>query len=954
MNLSSRFFFIFFLTLLCSPSLFSKDLKQSPKLVKGRLSNGLTYYIYPNDFPKGEAVYRLFIKSGSVFEEEDQRGLAHFLEHMAFNGTRHFPDNSLIKFLESKGGKFGADFNAHTSMNETVYKLQLLSSNPSFVDTTLMILADWAGGLSLDSLQIEEERGVILSEWLLQKGPKYDADNTFLLELLNNSRYSQRLTIGDTAVISHFPHSLLRGYYKEWYDPARMAVAVAGDVDPKQAEQAIIRQFSPLKSTLKKPAPVYEIPDYTDVQVREVSYESLDKIELNVIQLLDMPAAVKTEKDYLPYLERLLLNKLIKERFASLSFTNPPYKEASCTLTSLLNTKGILMGSTELVPTKITPGIIDYATETERLFRYGFVPAEIEKVKRKYLNEMQRTVESRSPRESSAFMNEIYADFFRGNKIVSLKDEYKLAKKYIGQIDSVSFVRLLQSLRQPDQTHYLLTSFDRVKDELPSEKQLTAIFDSIRSADILPYVKNMEIPATLLQEEPVPGKIVGQKRITALDADSLILSNGARVIFKHSSLDRDRVLISGFRRGGLYALDSTDYVNGLFAGSVISLSGAGEFSRDELSQFLAGKSVSMRLLIEKTRSGLVGGSDKKDLEDLFRLLYLKWTQARIDSLVFNQTKDQSIESYLTTNKTETDRYYRELELLIGGDDYTKRELSDTVINSELRYNRLLPVFQSNFGPANGFDFLIIGDCSPEEIRPLIEKYLGGLPAGEIHNTFRYPGDVIPEADTVFERNAGDNPRSNVSLVFQDNYWPGDQSTDRLKGTIEQEIIRNRLLKTLREEMGMVYSVGVSVSATRYPTCLRRRTIRFGCKPEDVDTLINRTMNELKIMSEQPGSFETQLADVRLNLIKKWELEIQKNTYWSSAIRNHFYNKESGWDYLMHYDRLVNAVTKEDLAATIKKDFLDTPMIRSILNPKSTGQSSLPASGKTTKKESIKN
>ncbi len=285
------------LTLLYSTALHAKDLKQSSKLIKGRLENGLTYYVYPNNYPKGEAVYRLFIKSGSLYENEDQRGLAHFLEHMAFNGTTHFPGNTLIKYLESKGAKFGTDFNAHTSMNETVYKLQLPSSELSFIDTTLMILSEWAGGLALDSLQIEEERGVILSEWLLQTGPKYDAQNAFLMELLNNSRYSQRKTIGDTAVIRHFTHTQLRDYYKKWYDPALMAVAVAGDVDPRKTEQLIAKRFSGLKSSLKAPVPEYRIENYADVRVKKLSHEALDKIELSVIQLLDLPAPVKTEKD---------------------------------------------------------------------------------------------------------------------------------------------------------------------------------------------------------------------------------------------------------------------------------------------------------------------------------------------------------------------------------------------------------------------------------------------------------------------------------------------------------------------------------------------------------------------------------------------------------------------------------------------------------------------------------
>lgn len=913
---------------------YPKELKQTSKLIKGQLENGLTYYIYPNNFPKGEAVYRLFIKSGSVLEDENQRGLAHFLEHMAFNGTKHFSGNSLTGFLESKGAKFGVDLNAHTSMNETVYKLQLPSSDPAFVDSTMMVLSDWAGGLSLDSIQIEEERGVILSEWLSKEGPKHDAQNAFLLELLNNSRYSQRLTIGDTAVIRHFPHQLIRNFYQTWYDPSLMAVAVVGDVNPKMVEQLIQKWFSSLKSVRTQNFPTYNIDDYLDVKVRKLSHESLDKIELDVVQLLDRPSSVKTEEDYPAYLERSLLNRLIRERFSSLSFSNPPYSKASYSYSSFLNVKGMLGGSVELVPDKISEGITFFATEAERIFRYGFVPVEIEKVRKKYLRELRNAVESKTPQESASLMNDVYADFYVGNKIIDMKEEYRLASKYIGQMDSVAFVSLLKTIRKPEKTHYLLTSFDKVAEQLPTEDQLKALFDSIQKADIKPFVKNIQVPESLLSKEPVPGKIVSRQKIDALGAESLVLSNGAKVIFKPSSLDKDNVQLSGFRRGGLYALDSIDYVNGVFAGSVVPISGAGCLSREEISHYLAGKSVSMRFLLEKTRSGVVGGSAKKDMEEMFRLLYLKWTQPKADSVLFCQIKDKTIEKYLTENKTETDRYYKDLELLLNGNSYVTREMTDKVIESDLKFERLVSVFNANFGSAKDYNFLLIGDCTFDEVKPFILKYLGGLPSGKVDNQYMYQGPVIPSGNMDYIKSVGDNPRSTVSLIFQNTKIGIDINSFKLQSDLAEEIVRNRLLKTLREEMGMIYSVSVSVSATKYPADLQRSTIRFSCKPEDVDVLINRTMNELKDMADHPESFESVLADAKLNLIKKWKINIQKNTYWSGAIRSAVYNEDYDWNFMLHYEELVNAVSKETVAETIRKSLLEISLVKSVLNPKS--------------------
>uniref|UniRef100_UPI003216FBC3 insulinase family protein n=1 Tax=uncultured Draconibacterium sp. TaxID=1573823 RepID=UPI003216FBC3 len=753
------------------------------------------------------------------------------------------------------------------------------------------------------------------------------------MEALNNSRFSQRLTIGDTAVINNFPQKVLRDYYQTWYDPSLMAVAVSGDVDTEMCEQLIQKWFSTKKSVLKGKVPEYGIENFQDVKVQKVSHESLDKIELNVIQLLDKSPAIKTEKDYQAYLQRILLNKLFKERFSSLSFQNQPYRTAGYSLGNYLNAKAMFGGSVELVPQKINEGIISFAIEAERIFRYGFVEVEIAKIKKRYLSKLQNSVESKSPQKSIFFINEIYSDFYSGNKMVDIEEEYRLAQKYIGQVDSLSLVNLLHSVRNHEQTHYLLTSFDRVANELPNEEQLVAIFDSIRLSAIEPYQKNIDIHESLLAEEPVPGKIISTKRIQEIDADSLVLSNGASVIFKHSDLDKDRINLSGFVQGGLYALDSLDYVSGMYAGSIVAMSGVGDFSREELSHFLAGQNVSMRFLIDKTRSGVIGGASKKDMEKMFRLLYLKWTQPRVDSLVFDQVKQKAKEKYLTKNQTETDKFYKELQILLEGSNYSNREISDEIIDAELKYERLLPVFNSNYSLADNFNFLIIGDCDLDEIKPFIEKYIGGLPLGYRNGDYLFNGGQVLAQNVDFQKNVGDNLRSNVSLIFQSDEINTELSDYKLQSDIMEEIIRTRLLKVLREEMGKIYSVGVSISSTQYPAVLRRSTIRFASKPEDADTLINRTMNELQNLANDPELCEPFLTDIKLNLIKKWKIEMQQNRYWSSSIRNVVFNKEKNWDYIQNYDRLVNGITKESIADAIKNNFLKTPVIKVVLNPK---------------------
>ena len=923
-------FFVFSLGL-CA---FGQELVQSPDLIKGRLKNGLTYYILHNDYPKDEAVFRLFIKSGSVYEDDDQQGLAHFIEHMAFNGTRNFPGKTLIEFLESKGAKFGVDFNAHTSMNETVYKLTMPVYSKDLLDSTLMVLSDIAGGLLLDSTEIESERGVIVSEWLQQTGPERKVREAFLLELLNGSRYSERLTIGDTAIIKNFPHQRLRDYYEKWYAPSVMAVAVVGDVDIKETKKLIKRRFGKLSSDLlTQTPPCYEIPDFEHVQVKYVHHSSLDKVELNIIQLIDKPSGVKTESDYYAYLQRQLMNKLFKERFANLSFYDPPYNNGGYAQSSFINVKGILMGSVDLVPGRIEDGISKFATHVEQIFRYGFTTLEIEKIKTRYLNALRDKAESKSPIESKSFIPEIYSDFFAGNKIVDIEYEYQLAKKYASLIDSVSLVKQLQQIRNRNKTHYMVSYFDNVSEEIPSQEELLAIFDSIAGSDIEPYELAYSVPDQLLPEDPVGGKIKEIKEVKEIGAHRILLENGAVVYYKYSDRESNYIKLSGFRKGGLYALDSADYVNGIFARSLVPLSGAGAFQREALSHFLADKTVSLHFVIEKTRSGIVGSSDHKDMETLFKLLYLKWSEPRADSAVFRQIKTKTIEKYLTSNKTAQDTFYQDLNILLNGRSYIRQELNDTVLKKSLRFERMLPVFRQSFGEATGFRFVILGDLPFEEVKPLIIKYIGGLPKGDGPDRFVYQGPYFSDAAPLLERNAGNNPRSVVSLVFQDYNYPGTLSQYKLKAEMMKAVIRTRLLQTLREEMGKVYSVGVQAAATKFPRKYRRATISFSCAPEDVNALIDRTFDELKSLSGNPALIKPILDDVKKNLVKDWSADMQKNLYWSRSLRDQLFYEEEYWDAIIHYDELVRAVTAEELAALIQNNFLSMPVIKAILNPK---------------------
>lgn len=919
---------------LCSSNgSYSRTIKQDPKLVKNTLPNGLTYYIYPNAYPKGEAVYRLFIKSGSVLEDEAQLGLAHFVEHMAFNGTKHFPDNGIIKFLESKGAKFGKDLNAHTSMNETVYKLQLPSTDPNMVDSTLLILADWAGGLLMDSLQIEKERGVIVSEWLSKIGPKYDAQIAFLNELLSDSRYLQRKTIGDTAVIKHFKHETIKRYYRDWYNPKLMAIAVAGDVDVVQVEKIIRERFGELRATKGLKYTHYPIPPYKKVEVKQVVHESLQGIELNSMEIVPKFKPVRKEAHYREYLTRVLINQLMRSRFTSLSYTNPPYKKAFYGSQNFLNTTGVLLGSVELMPGKIDSGIIAYTREVERIFKYGFVQKEIEKAKKNLNQKLARQANQKSPLESNTYMEFMYADFYGNQPLITPEKEYALYLKEEVKIDSAYLLKTLRKMRNLNKTHYMVRAFEKVRPELPSDERLIALMDSVRKSPISPYALRFDLPEKWIDEEPVPGKIIARKSIREIDALMLQCSNGTRVVYKHLGQEKNRLTLSAFRKGGMYALDSTDYLNATVAGTVIPMSGAGAFSREAFSYYRSGSSASVNFLMEKTRSGIVGGASTVDTEDLFRLFYLKWTQPRLDTSVFKQLREKSIEAYRTANRTAADTFRRELVYLTQGKSYVTREITDRDWLEKVSVDRLLYTYDQSFGPASGYTFVLIGSPTLEELTPFIEKYIAALPTGSPSTEYVYPGPRIPEESVEWVGKVGESSRAEVSLIYQMKEVGQPFSDYRLMHEVAKSVLRMKLLKELREEMGKVYSVSVSMSSTLNPTPLTRSMVAFSTAPEHVETLVTAVDERIKFLIADPASILSELTDVKSNLLKSNKLDRQRSSYWSAYIRDMLFNGDENWRSYEQYQAQIQQITPEQVVRHIQQCFSEAVKVKSVLYPK---------------------
>lgn len=908
-----------------------KSLPQRDSLRVGKLKNGFTYYILPNSYPKGEAVYRLFVKAGSLYEEERQRGLAHFLEHLAFNGTDHFPEDGIIRVLERHGASFGKDLNAHTSYGETVYKLQLPTDNPALVDTTLLILRDWARGLTIDSLQVEKERGVILSERLQRRKAGQAASDAFLEELLGDSRYTYRRTIGDTSVISHCTVKDIRDFYECWYRPSLMAVAVVGDVDPDLVEARIRQHFSSMKNVRRPKAVQYGIPPFEGFAARSFFDSTLTDISLEIMQKAPARKAVTTEADYRSFLLRSMANRLCKQRLARLSFDGKDYKDVSLGVSGLLGVTDVTDFSVDLQKGKVASGIAQALAAARQILDYGFTSTEIEQARRGMLSAGRQKASPQYRTTSSSLMDELYSAYYLGDAVMSAQTEYDLMQKYLPAVDSLALVTYLQQTYKRGAFHAFLRAPSSLKGECGDDAWLDSLVRASFAVKADPYRLRMDIPSEL-GEVPTPGAIVAECTHPELDVTDWTLSNGARVLYRKSALNRDKINLYGVRTGGFDALDSTDYYNGIFADKVVPGSGAGAFSRDALRFFLSGNSASALFVGAPTRTGIMASAQNDDMETMFRLFHLRWTQPRVDEEYANLLIRKTVEAYRAKEKDPQADFSRALTHILSGSNYTNAELTDTLVLAQVRVERLLPVFNQLYGSADGYIFVLTSALDEAEIRPYVEQYLASLPGGPACTKRVAPDRVVPTRDTSLVRHTSKTERTVVSVIFQGTERP---ALSTVENAVEQSalkaVLRTALMARLREDMGKVYSVSVASSSAVFPSYLERTTVQFSCKEEDAEFLVQETLSVLQELVADPSRMAQSLSDVQANLKKEHAMNLQKSSWYATYIRDAVYYGEEDWTLPERYPSLVESFTAEKAAARIGT-ILAQPMVTAIFYP----------------------
>jgi zinc protease len=916
---------------LYSPVAFAQKLPQDPDLVKGKLKNGFTYYIYKSNKTPGTSALRLFLNAGSLQEDPDQLGLAHFIEHMAFNGTKHYSKNDVIEFLESKGVKFGADLNAHTSFDETVYKISINTEDEKNLEKSIDIMGDWAFGITFDQHEIDKERGVVIEEWRSKQGADNRLRDQYLPVLFNQSRYAERLPIGKVDILKNFTRQRIVDFYEKWYRPDLMSIAIVTDIDPKKVEAYIKNEFNQYKAKSKAPRVYYELPQHRDTLFSILTDKEARAIELSVFNKIKSSGPIQTEQDYKQQLIKSFFNTLAKNRFSRISQLQDNFKEGSFSVSNVVLKNGIVAGGASFYHDQISQGILEYLKETQRIMRYGFTADEVNKFKEEYITAIKRASAAEDKTQAESYLNEIHDDFYNGSTMVSKSERNKLALKYAPQIDSLTLLNFLKSKNKPGNTVVLLTAPEKDLASLPNQAALKVLFAKAQAAKIDPWTDSLIVPEKLLANEPQAGKVIKQEQITAIGVTKWTLSNGTIVYLKPTTEKKDYVSISGFRQGGIYALDSTKYATSQFVKPVTGLSGAGQFSRRALTQFMAGNSASATLVLSSTREGVVTSADWKDAKTMFQLMYLKWMYPNADRVTFEQAKRSTIETLENNKLSPSYEYNKAIAQLLKGDDDYASDMSAERINKEVRFEDIIPVFKSRFGSAKDFQFVVVGGFNPDSIKPLIEQYIGGLPSGDYHKGFEYKGPVETNTAKDILVYAGEAPKSTVNLFYQSNKVNYDYP-DILVQELLQEVLKVKLRLNLREENSGVYGVGVSISSTSVPSPLIRSRISFSCAPELAEFLIKQAKIEVKKVAEDPNYFLSDLNNIKVQQIDGYKKQASKNLFWSSSLRNQFYYGFKDYSYFNDFENMINKITPAMIADYAKKYMIDTPGIKAVLMP----------------------
>src|SRR5687768_9488947 len=758
----------------------SDPLPVDPRVKIGKLPNGLTYYIQKNSRPEKKVELRLAVNTGSILEEDDQRGLAHFTEHMAFNGSKNFQKNDLVSFLQSIGVKFGADLNAYTSFDETVYILPIPTDKKENIDKGFQILEDWASTVAFDDAEIDKERGVVLEELRLGKGADDRMSKIYFPKLFEGSKYGDRLPIGTEDVLKNFNYETIKKFYKEWYRPDLMAVVVVGDLEVNEAEQYVKRHFEHLRNP-DKPRPRTE--GVVMPRKKSEGIVATDKEATNhYVQIYYTTQKLKVEttvKDYRDFMVERLFTSMLSQRLQELTQKpNPPFLFGASSLGEFVRGYEAYSSFAVLGKDGVEPAINAIIQENERARKFGFTASELDRLKKILMKNIERAYNERDKTESANIVREYIQNFLEQEPIPGIENEYNYHKQYLDGITLEEVNQYAAKIIPPDTESKLvvLTGPDKAEFKIPSNEELLLIADNAAKVELTAYEEKL-VAASLMEKVPVAGKITGEKKIKEIDVTELTLNNGIKVLLKPTDFKNDQIVMAASRFGGQYLYDVKDRLNAEYASTVVTQMGVAEFSPIDLRKVLAGKSASVTPRLGTVSESLNGQCSAVDLETMLQLTYLYFTQPRYDAELFESfvTKQQAMYQNMGSDPQYT--FQDSVMTILYKNHPWAPRVPKSEIFGKINDQHALSIYKERFGNASGFTFVLVGKFDLATIKPLLATYLGSLPSTPKKSTYKDVG-LRPVKGVQKQIFKGTEPKSFIRM-----FWNGEapySTDDQLK------------------------------------------------------------------------------------------------------------------------------------------------------------------------------
>ena len=911
----------------------SYDLKKmpsvDPKVRTGILDNGMHYYIRANKIPEKRGEFYIANNVGAILEDDDQNGLAHFTEHMSFNGTDHFPKKGILDYLATIGVKFGTNVNAGTSLEQTVFNLSNVPlKREGILDSALMVLRDWSHYVSFEDKEIDLERGVIVEEWRMYGSAEERMSNKLAPIIYKGSKYAKRNVIGDTAVLKHFKYETIKNFYHKWYRPDLQALIIVGDFDENVVEAKIKKLFSVIPKIENPTAKEeYPVPDNTEPLIGTAIDKEATSTSVDVSCKHDNIKDSDKNFGYMRLqLVRSLINNMFGKRMSELSRKeNPPFISAFSYYGGFTRTKDAFTGTAQAANNEGIKALTALLTEMERMKRFGFIESEFERAKADLIKNNESRYMDRDKRKNRELVYPNVSNFLTNNPNPGIEFDYTFAKTMIPGITLQELNNQAKKYFTDENMVVTVTGPEKEGITIPTEKQIKDVLAAYKSGKIGPYVDQLA-GKKLIEKEPVPGKVVKTSVNKVLGTTEWLLSNGMKVVFRPSDIKEDELLVVGFREGGISLLKEEDLPSAMLLGDAISQMGVGSFSTTDLEKLMSGKRVNLRISTSEERDGVSGRVSPKDLETALQLVYLYFTQPRWNATDYKTWMEKMKANYINAESDPRKAFRDTISLMMANHHPRVIPMTYKVLD-KVSLPKLQAIYKDRFSDPGNFTFEFAGKIDPEKVKPLFEKYLASLPSVKRTQAYKDNGIRPPKGGAKQDfKHEAKTPRTSIYINY--NGVSSFSADDRILGAALRHVLELRYIESIREDEGGAYSVRVQYNLNKLPVPGFSMIVSFETDPIKADKLIGSVHREVKKMVEK-GPSEADLQKAKEYFLKQRQEDMKENSWWLSRMDDYyFYNL----DFLTGYDDKVKALNVQSVHDYAKKVLTQGNVLQVIMRP----------------------